>query len=303
MRQGPGEQRSGEKGSARVHAADWYASLPPPALASAPAGKARVRRYVGLADVDQPALHETLLCLHLGGAKRVRRRQGGGERSYDAAAGMLTIVAAGAASGWSVEGPADAAHLVLPPELLTRIAREELGRDGAELPDVVAFRSPEIEALFRRLLLAVGSSGASGRLYPDCLLVVLSTTLIAEHGVRPGPAIAGPCKGGMAGWRLRRVTDYMAAHLSHEIDLEELTALTGLSRAQFYRAFKQSTGESPHRHLAAMRLDRAKALLESSEMALPEIAAAVGLGDAGRLTAAFRARYAVSPNLLRLSMT
>jgi transcriptional regulator GlxA family with amidase domain len=94
----------------------------------------------------------------------------------------------------------------------------------------------------------------------------------------------------------------MAAHLAQEIDLEELTALTGLSRAQFYRAFKQSTGESPHRRLAAMRLDRARTLLETSEMALPEIAAAVGLGDAGRLTAAFRARYAVSPGLYRLGM-
>jgi len=300
MRQGPEDQRCGEAGAARVHAADWYASLPPPIFASAPGGEARVRRDVGLAEVEQPALHETLLCLHLGGAKRIRRRRGGGVTTHEVAAGTLSILPWGQANGWSVEGPADAAQLVLRPELLAQIACEELGREGAELPDLVGLRNPEIEGLFRRLLPAVENRGAAGRLYPDCLLVVLATTLVAEHAVRARPAAAAYSKGGLAGWRLRRVVDYMAANLAHDIDLAELTALTGLSRAQFFRAFKQSTGSSPHRFLAAMRLDHAKALLETSELAVADIASAVGLGDAGRLTAAFRVRFAVSPTLFRL---
>jgi AraC family transcriptional regulator len=301
MRQGPEDQRSGEAGAAPVRAADWYASLPPPIFASAPGGEARVRRDVGLAEVEQPALHETLLCLHLGGAKRIRRRRGGGETTHDVDAGMLSILPRGQASGWSVAGPADAAQLVLRPEFLARIACEEFDREGAELPDLIGLRNPEIEGLFRRLLPAVESRGAAGRLYPDCLLVVLATTLIAEHAVRAGAAAPAYRKGGLAGWRLRRVVDYMAANLAHDIDLAELTTLTGLSRAQFFRAFKQSTGSSPHRFLAGMRLDRAKALLETSELAVADIASAVGLGDTGRLTAAFRVRYAVSPSFFRLS--
>ena len=302
MRQGPEEQRSGEAGAACVRAADWYAAWPAPVFASAPGGEARVRRYVGLPhEIEQPALHETVLCLHLGGPKRIRRRSAGAETLHDISPGQLTLLPAGQSNGWSVDGPVDFAHLVLRPELLARIAQEEFGREAMELPDTVGLDSPEISGLFRRLLPAVEGRGAAGRLYPDCLLVVLATTLMAEHAVRAGTAAPAFRKGGLAGWRLRRVVDYMAANLSHDIDLAELTALTGLSRAQFFRAFKQTTGSSPHRYLAAMRLDRAKALLESSELPVAEIAAAVGLSDAARFATHFRARFAVTPALFRLS--
>jgi AraC family transcriptional regulator len=95
-------------------------------------------------------------------------------------------------------------------------------------------------------------SGARGQPYADRLAQVLAARLIEPRpSSDPADSLAS---GGLVPWRLRRVTDYMAAHLGEDIALADLTALTGLSRAQFFRAFRQSTGQTPRRYLARLRL-------------------------------------------------
>ena len=74
-----------------------------------------------------------------------------------------------------------------------------------------------------------------------------------------------PPKGGMAGWRLARVTGYMAAHLGRRVSALDLVAVSGLSRAQFFRAFRQSTGLTPQRYLARRRQDQASERLTNAE--------------------------------------
>lgn len=59
-------------------------------------------------------------------------------------------------------------------------------------------------------------------------------------------------KGGMAGWRLTRVIEHMQADVSRKLAVSDLIETSGLSRAQFFRAFKQSTGLTPRRYLAAL---------------------------------------------------
>jgi len=108
-------------------------------------------------------------------------------------------------------------------------------------------------------------------------------------------------KGGLSGWRLRRVIDYMAANLAADVGLADLTTLTGLSRAQFFRAFRQSTGLSPHRYLSGLRLDKAQMLLDDTSLDLEAVADAVGLRAGARFSARFKQRFGVAPRLYRQS--
>ena len=294
--------------SGGVSPAAWYATLPAPVLASPPddEGRVRIRRYTGIhAEMRQPALTDALLCMHLGGAKRVRRWQGGYENVHDVELGALTVLPAGQANRWVTQGPIDFAHLTLDAALLDQIVIEEFDREprACELSDAVGVRSPYIELLFRHLLAAVEDGGVAGRLYPDSLLVVLTAALLSDHSNREAPAQRPTAfqTGGLAGWRLRRVVDYMAAELPTDIALTDLTALTGLSRAQFFRAFKQSTGLSPQRYLTRLRLDRAQGLLDGTDLEIDEIGPAVGLGGGQRFATLFKARFGVNPRLYRLS--
>lgn len=113
------------------------------------------------------------------------------------------------------------------------------------------------DGLLASLLAALQQiSQSRGAGYADDLARDLAGRLIARPSSTPSGG--GIASGGLAPWRLRRVTDYMAAHLDEDIALADLTALTGLSRAQFFRAFRQSTGQTPRRYLARLRLDAAR---------------------------------------------
>ncbi len=280
-----------------------------PVVASMPeeGGHVRMRRYTNTcAEMNQPALSENLLCMHLGGAKQVRRWRGGQTSVHDIESGALTVLPAGQSNRWETHGPIDFAHLTLNTALLEQIAIEEFDREplACELVDAIGVRNPYIERLFGRLLTAIQERGARGRLYPDSLLVVLTAALIGEHSTlpkRPASIPAAFKTGGLAGWRLRRVIDYMLEKLADDISLAELTALTGLSRAQFFRAFKQSTGFSPHRYLVRLRLDRAQIMLDGTELSVARIGEAVGYSDGARFSALFRVRFGVNPRLYRLS--
>ena len=109
-------------------------------------------------------------------------------------------------------------------------------------------------------------------------------------------------RGGLPGWRLRRVVDFMTEHLGRDIGVEELVGRCGLSRAQFFRAFRQSTGQTPHRYLVGLRLDRAKRMLESEDLSVGDVARAVGMGANAGFARLFQQRFGVQPARYRRSI-
>ena len=70
------------------------------------------------------------------------------------------------------------------------------------------------------------------------------------------------------------VTDYISDRLEEELSLNELAAIAQLSPYHFSRAFKQSTGISPHQYVIQCRVERAKQLLRQGKMSIGEIAIA-----------------------------
>ena len=99
----------------------------------------------------------------------------------------------------------------------------------------------------------------------------------------------------MAPWQLRRVTDYLVAHLSEDIPLQILSDLVKLSRSYFSRAFKVSTGLAPHQWLLQARISKAKQLLLETDRPLAQIAIDVGFADQAHFTRTFRREAGESP--------
>ena len=281
-------------------AQQWHDTFAAPALTvSRPSGGAYVKRFTGGApEIEQPALSDHVLCLHLGGAKRVRRSAGVPTRDFDVDEKALTIMPAGQSNRWVTTGPIDFAHLALEPRQLDRIALEEFDRapGGWELPDTVGLRDPLIERLFVDLLTSGARGDPHGRLYPQSLMTVLATRLVGEHAVGArGRARTTFHSGGMPDWRLKRVIEFMTDNMSADISLDDLTAASGLSRAQFFRAFKQSMGVSPHKHLRALRMERVGDLMRMSRFTVADAAQAAGLRTGPRFDAAFRRRFGATP--------
>src|SRR3977135_89705 len=72
--------------------------------------------------------------------------------------------------------------------------------------------------------------------------------------------------------RLRRVLDYIAAHIRHDIPLANLASIAGYSTFHFARKFTLAMGISPHRYISRMRLENAMAQLAAGKLPLAEIA-------------------------------
>ena len=92
----------------------------------------------------------------------------------------------------------------------------------------------------------------------------------------------------LVGWQIRRVRDYVDAHLSTRILVADLSAIVQRSEAHFARAFKKTLGVSPHAYVLRRRVEKASRLMLVSDDSLSDIALACGMTDQAHLCKIFR---------------
>jgi AraC family transcriptional regulator len=153
-----------------------------------------------------------------------------------------------------------------------------------------------IGALGRREL---SEGGAGGRLYLEGLGTALTVHLLRGYGSST-PSLP-PHRGGLAPRQVRRVLDYIDAHLTDELGLLELAAIAGLSPHHFGEAFKASLGKPPHRFVMERRVEHVMELLRNEELSIAEIAHAAGFSSQSRLTENFRRVTGLTPGQFRRS--
>ena len=98
---------------------------------------------------------------------------------------------------------------------------------------------------------------------------------------------------------LLRAKDLADARYFEALEVDDLAAAAGLSKAHFSREFRRAFGESPHAYLLTRRLERAAALLRSTDRSVAEICFAVGLRSVGSFTTSFTRTYGRSPTAYR----
>ena len=108
---------------------------------------------------------------------------------------------------------------------------------------------------------------------------------------------------GLSRERLRRVHDYVEAHLDDRLSLADLAGVACLSPYHFSRSFKQAVGMGPQRYVMHRRVERAKALMRRTDQPLALIAQEVGFADQSHLTSVFRREFGVTPGHFRAALT
>jgi AraC-like DNA-binding protein len=94
---------------------------------------------------------------------------------------------------------------------------------------------------------------------------------------------------------LLRAKDRADGRYSEALTVDDLARAAGLSKAHFSREFRRAFGESPHAYLLTRRLERAAALLVTTDYSVAEICLAVGLRSVGSFTTSFKRIHGLTP--------
>jgi AraC-like DNA-binding protein len=98
---------------------------------------------------------------------------------------------------------------------------------------------------------------------------------------------------------LLRARDLADARYAEPLTVDDMARAAGLSRAHFSREFRRAFGDSPHAYLLTRRLERAAALLRTTDRSVAEICLAVGLQSIGSFTTSFSRTFGASPTAYR----
>ena len=106
------------------------------------------------------------------------------------------------------------------------------------------------------------------------------------------------CEHELSGWP-EGVRSYMRSHLTETITLEDLARHGKMSKFAFLKKFKRMTGRTPMAELRFQRLDRARSLLQHTNLPVKAIAPQVGIGDEFQLSKLFRGHFGRTPSEVR----
>jgi AraC-like DNA-binding protein len=98
---------------------------------------------------------------------------------------------------------------------------------------------------------------------------------------------------------LLRAKDLIDARYFEPLDVPVLARAARLSPAHFSREFRRVFGETPHQYLLTRRLERAAALLRTTDRSVADICLTVGLQSVGSFTTSFTRVFGMSPTAYR----
>lgn len=167
-----------------------------------------------------------------------------------------------------------------------RICKLEASKDLATVDE----RAGQMARCLRS---ALEQPQSCNKLFIDHAVLALHAHLAVTYG---GLEIAlGPTRGGLAPWQARAAKELLSENLEDGVSILELASTCRLSPSHFSRAFRKTTGITPHRWLTMQRIERAKELLSHSHSSLADIALACGFADQSHFTRIFNCMIGAPP--------
>ena len=106
-------------------------------------------------------------------------------------------------------------------------------------------------------------------------------------------------QGGLAPWQAKHIRSLIEDKLHSSIRATDLAGVVRLSTSHFFRAFRQTFGESPSAYIIQRRIRRAQELMLTSRLPLSQVALECGMCDQAHLSRAFHRIVGITPNAWR----
>jgi AraC family transcriptional regulator len=138
-------------------------------------------------------------------------------------------------------------HLYLPTALFDRL-KDDFNLPGAPADSIrhaAGVRDDVIDQIGRSILSDLAAETTASRMYAEAAAVTLAARLLQKYRDGGSSALITPDAYPIDHVRLRRVLDYISAHIEDDITLADLGKVGGQSRFHFARKFALAMGVSP----------------------------------------------------------
>jgi AraC family transcriptional regulator len=180
--------------------------------------------------------------------------------------------------------------------LLKRLAAEAGDAVAAEHLQLQTLSDPFVYQITNALAREINLDAPRGRIYTESLVLALLGYLVRA---RPTTYANVATEGGLSPRNLRLCEHFIDAHLGEELALENIAEAVNMSAFHFARAFKKSTGQTPHRYVMARRVAIAREIVEHTDRPLSEISAELGFCSASHFSTVFRSVTGRTPSAFR----
>jgi AraC family transcriptional regulator len=252
--------------------------------------------------VFYPAVAEPRIVRVLSGAAAVEERELGGpwhKTRVEAGDFFLTASQSPYEVRWRAIGsqPFETMHLHLGLPVFNRAIEEAFQNDqvAMQLRDVSGFKDNFLSALLEGLHKELSSRYRGSSLFVEGIAQSLAGHLVRTYA----DETTQEYKGGLPGFRLRKVRDLMVTHLEDEFSLIRLAREADMSEFHFSRAFKRTTGLTPSQYFIHLRLEKARRLLRETNRSIIEIGLDVGYTSPSHFAQIFRREVGISPSEYR----
>jgi AraC family transcriptional regulator len=250
-------------------------------------------KHGALHDVVQP-MADHVVMTYPSGVQRLERRNGKSVAIGTARSGVVTIIPAGSSARWDIPGLVNVVQLYLPHTTLERVAQEANQTERGNLLERTGHPDPITSRLLVSAADTIEGNATLDALFRHQLTDLLATRLLAAHA--GAPTMSQPITGGLSPVTLLRAIERLRSDGDTDVSLAALATDAGLSRFHFCRAFKESTGLSPHAWLRQYRLEQAMNMLREPAASVASVAAALGYSSQTAFAAAFRTLTGETPS-------
>lgn len=266
----------------------------PVRMALDPSGAAIAHwKHDPLHDVVEP-MSDHVIMAYNGTVQHAERRSGRSVAKGTFRPGAVIIIPEGSSSRWDIPKPVDVVQLYLPTTTLERVARESNTATAVDLLERTGHPDPVTSRLLLSAADGLEGNSALDTLFRHQLIDLLATRLLAAHTA--SPTTFEPTMGGLSPKVLLRAIERLRSDSDADVSLAALASDAGLSRSHFCRAFKESTGLSPHAWLRQYRLEQAMHMLRDTETSIVSVAAELGYASQTAFAAAFRRLTGETPS-------
>jgi AraC-like DNA-binding protein len=192
--------------------------------------------------------------------------------------------------------------LSIDPTLVNRLDVGDINVAGLQFLQQIGVEDQGVRQTLIAIKQEIEAPDLNSRLYVDTLLMLLLTRLMRCASNFATPRQPAYVKRGLPNWRLKRALELLETNQTKTPSLAEIAGPLRLHPTFFCRAFKQSTGLSPHRYLLEHRVNRAKEMMKDQKRTLTEIALDCGFSGSSQFSIVFKRITGISPRDYRLSL-